>query len=73
MKGKCLGKVKLQPSITRKDAYITNTPVEIVRICTERCPYPRAQCGTEGCDFFKAERKRLVNEGKLKVRNMRKC
>lgn len=69
MKGKCLGKVKT----IEKDAYITKTPIEIARICTDRCPYPTDKCGVNGCDFFKAERQSLVNERKIKVRNMRPC
>lgn len=70
MKGKCQGKVK---PIDGQDAYITNTPKAIALICTDRCPYPPNKCNGNGCDFFKAERQRLVNEGKIKVRNMRPC
>jgi hypothetical protein len=73
MKGKCLGKVKPLPTTERKDAYITTTPEAIVKICTERCPYPLAQCGSEGCDFFKAEKQRLIEAKVVKARRKRKC
>ena len=52
---------------TKQDAYITKTPKAIAQICTERCPYPTAQCGANGCDFFKAEKARLILERKKKA------
>lgn len=70
MKGKCQGKVK---PIDRQDAYITKTPREIARICTDRCPYPPNKCGANGCDFFKAERDRLIAEKVIKARKKKPC
>ncbi len=63
---------KVKP-IDNRAEYMTKTPLEVAQICTNRCPYPTDKCGVNGCDFFKAERQRLVNEGKIKVRNMRPC
>ena len=70
MKGSCKGKVK---PIDNQEAYVTKTPKAIAEICTDTCPYPTPRCGVNGCDYFRAERQRLVNEGKIKVRNMRPC
>ena len=70
MKGSCKGKVK---PIDYQEAYVTKTPPELAQICTDRCPYPAPRCKANGCEYFRAERQRLVNEGKIKVRNMRPC
>lgn len=70
MKGECTGKVK---PIDNQEAYVTKTPKAIVEICTDHCPYPTPRCGVNGCGYFRAERQRLVNEGKIKVRNMKPC
>ena len=43
------------------DIYQTMTPQEEIDICSEHCPHPKKDmCVNYGCEFFRAEKAKLL-------------
>lgn len=53
------------------DSYMTYTPPELVEVC-EHCPYPKPECGWNGCAHFKEKREAYMAKRDDKRRDRKK-
>lgn len=53
------------------DSYSTYTPAAEIAIC-ENCPYPKPECGQDGCKHFKEQKAALLEKKKDKRRSQKR-